>query len=257
MVDVSIITPTLGADQEQLIRCVNSVEKQKGIITIEHVLIVPENTDLKFLPQPKNFTRRIVTEDMPGVYGAFNLGLEIARGENICFLGDDDFLDPDALYDRLNHLKSTCSDAIYTDVSNPIQDRFHPSALAEFDVHHWSRNLLPIQHASFLFRTELFSSFGRFKHRIGPVKLHICSDYEWLSRIISHERKISYLSKATVYVGRSGISNRRSFRIQFEGLAIAVIRTEGIGLKIKVIRIWLARFFLRVRDKGKHVAKFD
>ncbi|MBU8883071.1 glycosyltransferase [Kaistella sp. DKR-2] len=96
---VSIIIPVYNASK-YLAECLESVLVQT-FTDIEMICINDGSTDdsLEILKEFQNRDSRIVIIDQKnkGVSAARNAGLEVAKGEYICFLDSDDFLVKDAL----------------------------------------------------------------------------------------------------------------------------------------------------------------
>ena len=89
--DISLILPALKPDPF-LMRCLSSITAVfKSCLNYEIILVVP-NTNLFRGIDTENLI--IVEEDMPGIYGAMNLGITESTGRYLYFIGQDDILLP-------------------------------------------------------------------------------------------------------------------------------------------------------------------
>ena len=122
-IDITVIIPTYKP-QDYFEECLRSVAQQtldnsrfELIIVLNGCNEPYHQTILSWLQPYPQMQVRIIQTDTPGVSNARNLGLEHARGENICFIDDDDRVSPNYLKSLL--LTKTSDDCIT--VSN-VQD---------------------------------------------------------------------------------------------------------------------------------------
>ena len=254
--DVSIILPSLALNEVSLARACESVDLASQNLTAQLILVVPADIAINYLPILKNVSLKILKDNQKGIYEAFNLGLREAEGKYICFMGDDDFITKDSLVKRAQHLSSTDAEAVYGNsiFVERVRKFDHPSNSNVLE--RWWEDLLPIQHAAFMYRRECFNN-SPFKTNLWFMDLKICSDYEWQSRFIKGNPRIDHLPIDVVYIGLSGISNSRKFRVQFEALFIALINKPHNVSLFLVLNTWLKRLFSRFLIHFKWVKKGD
>ena len=101
---ISIIVPTYKP-QEYIWECLDSIKKQTFSPEDFEVILVLNGCDEPYHSQIKNYINQNFTEyninfiqtDIGGVSNARNLALDVAIGEYITFLDDDDFISPQYL----------------------------------------------------------------------------------------------------------------------------------------------------------------
>jgi glycosyltransferase involved in cell wall biosynthesis len=112
MLDVSIILPTLSANNEYF-RCLYSIRAAfLGRLEYEIICIVRNIHEFSGV---EDLDLRIIQEDESGIYGAMNTGLKKATGNYIYFIGQDDILLPSAATAIFQGMEN-CSDIILADV---------------------------------------------------------------------------------------------------------------------------------------------
>lgn len=94
---VSIITPLdlyENSKQDSFIRCINSIQKQIYPGKIEHIIVNCSSTDniLQIIKKVQNFQPiHIFSAKSESKYDAYNIGIQNAKGQYICFLNSEDF----------------------------------------------------------------------------------------------------------------------------------------------------------------------
>jgi len=92
---ITVITPTFNCEK-YIEQCIKSVINQKNVKT-EHIVIDGLSTDntLNIVKKYKNI--KFISEQDSGEVDALNKGLKLAKGNYICWLNADDWLEPDVL----------------------------------------------------------------------------------------------------------------------------------------------------------------
>lgn len=163
------------------------------------------------------------SEPDTGIYDAWNRGLQLARGDYVCFVGaDDTFLEAGSL-ERIAGLTASGADLITARNAYCAPD----GRL----LRHWGfgwqwkrmRQSMNIAHPGMLVRRALFERFGPF-----DASFRICGDYEWLLRLPSDLRAI-HSNDVILKVVQAGVSHTRigqvyaeTFRAQRRHLSPAV-----------------------------------
>lgn len=96
---ISVIIPTYKPDY-YIWECLNSLKKQTVSQDSFEVLIILNGDKEPYYSQISDWINknemkniRLLYSEKKGVSSARNLGLDTARGENICFIDDDDYID--------------------------------------------------------------------------------------------------------------------------------------------------------------------
>ncbi len=156
--------------------------------------------------------QRVVWSSQPdaGIYDAWNQGLQLARGEYVCFIGaDDTFLDASSL-ERIAALTASGADLI-----TARNAYYAPDGRL---LRHWGygwqwkrmRQSMNIAHPGMLVRRALFERFGPF-----DASFRICGDYEWLLRLPPNLRAI-HSSDPILKVVQAGVSHTRIGQVYAE-----------------------------------------
>ena len=150
------------------------------------------------------------SEPDSGIYDAWNRGLDLARGEYLCFIGaDDTFLDAMSL-ERIAALTVTQADLITArNAYCNAQGRL---------LRHWGfgwqwqrmRQSMNIAHPGMLVRRELFAQIGPF-----DTTFRICGDYEWFLRVPTNLRTV-HTSDSVLRVVQAGVSHTRIAQVYAE-----------------------------------------
>jgi len=155
--------------------------------------------------QQRYSDRRVCWSSQPdsGIYDAWNRGLELARGDYLCFIGaDDTFLDPASL---ANVAGLTATEAHLITARNAYCDR-----QGRF-LRHWGsgwqwkrmRQSMNIAHPGMLVRRDLFAQIGIF-----DPTFRICGDYEWFLRLPENLRTV-HASDSVLRIVQGGVSHTR------------------------------------------------
>ena len=155
--------------------------------------------------QQRYSDRRVCWSSQPdsGIYDAWNRGLQLARGDYLCFIGaDDTFLDPASL---ANVAGLTATEPHLITARNAYCDR-----QGRF-LRHWGsgwqwkrmRQSMNIAHPGMLVRRDLFAQIGIF-----DPTFRICGDYEWFLRLPENLRSV-HASDSVLRIVQGGVSHTR------------------------------------------------
>ena len=114
---ISVIIPIYNTEN-YLVRCLNSIINT-GYENLEIICVndgSPDNS-INILQEYKNIDSRVIVLDVPngGLSKSRNLGLDIARGDFICFIDSDDWTEPDMYEKMYEAAKCNDSDIGYED----------------------------------------------------------------------------------------------------------------------------------------------
>lgn len=171
---VTIVT-ALYNNHETLQRCIDSVRKQ-SYDNIEHIIIDggSNQSTLSELRRNAGHLAYIVSEPDPGIYGAMNKGIELARGDYVCLLNSDDFYEPDFVESCIDAAMNSAKtvDIVYSD--------YHASGI----LHKAQRvddgllfGHLNVCHNTFLVSKQCYDTIGPYDEKFGIV-----SDAIWMRR---------------------------------------------------------------------------
>ena len=155
--------------------------------------------------QQRCLDRRVCWSSQPdlGIYDAWNRGLELARGDYLCFIGADDKFLESASLGKLAGL--TATEAHLITARNAYCDR-----QGRF-LRHWGsgwqwkrmRQSMNIAHPGMLVRRDLFTQIGIF-----DPAFRICGDYEWFLRLPENLRTV-HASDSVLRIVQGGVSHTR------------------------------------------------
>ena len=114
-VKVSVVVPCYNVSQ-YLERCIASILSQT-LTDLQIILIDDKSTDrtLSILRKFAKYDKRVLLIELPknrGVAYARNMGLRNAKGEYVCFMDPDDYIDEDFLDALYNHGSLTKADIV-------------------------------------------------------------------------------------------------------------------------------------------------
>lgn len=213
---VSIIIAVLNG-AKTLRRCLDSILSQ----TYQHwelVILDGGSTDstISILKEYDLQIRYWKSEPDSGIYGAWNKGLVVARGEWLCFIGADDYY---ASRDALAKMMTAAADGseaafISGRCAQVDQEGKH---IKEFGLQwQWSRERHHhyICHPGSLHHQSLFARYGNFSETY-----RICGDYEFNLRPGKGLRS-AFVDEVILCVGNDGVCRRDAWKTILETLAV-------------------------------------
>ena len=233
---ISVITVCYNS-AATLERALQSVAEQDWK-RVEHIVIDGASTDgsAAILESFSSRLSKVISEPDNGIYDAMNKGLNLARGDIICFLNaDDQYASQSVLADVAFQMNEYRLDALMGDVSffheaNPQRivrryrsERFSPDRLA------WG--WMPAHPALFL-RREVVQRVGYFK-----TDYRIAGDFEFIVRVF-HGQSLRYrhLPEVLVRMQTGGASTggwRAKIRLNQEVLRAC----RENGLKTNIFKV--------------------
>jgi glycosyltransferase involved in cell wall biosynthesis len=109
---IGIVIPTLGINETLLRTCLSSIRFQEDQVEVI-VVVVSENQLIKNLSKEFNF--KYIVRPKQGIFSAINDGVSTISKDidYFCFLGDDDYLFPNALKALIDEASKNPVDVIY------------------------------------------------------------------------------------------------------------------------------------------------
>lgn len=193
---VSIVTPTLNASR-YLSDCLNSVHNQRSdTVDVQHIVLDGGSSD-RTLELARQFPVQFV--DRPpqiGLVGAMCLGFEQANGDLVGFLGADDVLLPGALERVAERFRRDGREAIFgctrwVDAELRSLGELAPPPTWLSAKAHASIGWCCISATSSFITPRLYRDLGGFDRRYAKNE-----DYEFFTRILSHEVPFSRINEA-------------------------------------------------------------
>lgn len=242
-VKISVIIPTYKPEDyfRECLQCLNNQTLEKD--TFETIIILNGCKEPwlsyinRLIENTPNLNINLIQTDVPGVSNARNIGLDVAKGEFITFIDDDDFISPHYLEELLKVSSATCvglSDSIYFyDKSGKFDER---------NIHHKEFIKLRDIRSPSLYSARRFFNGPVMKliHRsiIGDrrfdVRFKNGEDSLFMTLISDRIKKIKFTSKEAVYYRRirnnSATTSKRSIYLKIR---------NGYNLIIQYTKYWL------------------
>ena len=249
---ISIIMPVYNVDEKWLDLAINSIIEQfyenwelciaDDASTQIHIKKILE----KFKLKDKRIKVKYLHQNL-GIVGASNKALEIAGGQYVAFMDNDDILYPEALYEVVKKINEQPNvDIIYTDedkideFGNRVEPFFKPD---------WSPNLLMscnyITHFTVM-TTDLVKSLGGFCEEFEGSQ-----DYDLLLRATDDKRIIEHIPK--ILYGWRKIPNSAASSVKAKPYAyISAIKAletklQRLGLEGSVVPLIKFLPFYRIK----------
>lgn len=153
---------------------------------------------------------RYVSEEDSGIYDAFNKGIGLARGDWLYFMGADDRLNDDHVFQEMigSDEKIAPYDVIIGDI------RFDNQRIRKSRISAGTRLRNTVHHQSAFYRRELFRSF-RYN-----ADYSVSADYELNLRIFLEKRKVLKADKIVSVVALGGVSSQVAWSGYLEEIQI-------------------------------------
>lgn len=217
---ISIIIATFNSERT-LKKCLQSIIDQKDnsieIIVVDNCSVDKTKDILKFYRKDID---HVISELDDGIYHAWNKGVKISSGKWIMFVGSDDELRNNCIFDLKKQINV---DSNYDYICGRIMfvnQRGHK--LKQFgQPFNWKqfRTIMNLAHVSSLHNRKLYEKYGYY-----DTAFKISGDYEFLLRL-KDKLKVKFIDKIFANMLIGGISYR-----SFQGLK----ETRNAKLKNKV-----------------------
>ncbi len=207
---MTVITATFNSEK-YLEECLESLHSQ-SYRNYEHIVIDGGSTD-RTLEIIKKNDHRIdywISKEDNGIYDAFNVGMDLARGKYIGFLNSDDVYTPDALNILLSYIKKY-----------PEKDFFFGAVRKHWGVLHgyrplkiyWSWGFYSSHSTGFFIKSSSAKKVGKYN-----LKYKYSSDYDYFYRMIVKHKLKGIGTKKNELFGifrRGGYSSKVDFVSHF------------------------------------------
>lgn len=132
-----------------------------------------------------------------GIYDAFNKGINISKGEYICFLNAGDLYEDNYLEiiaNEIGNYEVVSSNIMLLDSSKRILRPNYPKC-------NFGRQ--PFLHPALVVRRSIFQKIGYFN-----LQFKVFGDFEWMIRLTKNNFTYKYLNISKVYFDTSGKSSK-------------------------------------------------
>ncbi len=233
---ISIITVVLNGEKH-LEECFKSLYKQK-YTNFEHIVIDGGSTDrsIEIIKANENKIEYWCQKKDHGIYDAFNLGMQLCKGDYIGFLNSDDFYTDDAFIHLENYIKKY-----------PEKDFIFGSVKKHWGILHgykpykikWSWGFYSSHSTGFFIKLNSAKIVGLYN-----LKYKYSSDYDYFYRMIVEHKLKGVGSRKEELFGnfrRGGFSSKVNFRDHF--FEEINIRLDNKQNKLLVLLIIIYKFF--------------
>jgi glycosyltransferase involved in cell wall biosynthesis len=235
----SVITVCFNS-AETLGRALQSVADQDWP-NVQHIVIDGASKDgtAQILEENRDQLSNVVSESDRGIYDAMNKGLDLAKGDIICFLNADDYYDSNHVLSKVAKvMQQEDLDAVVGDVGFFRKENMHHLVRhyrsGRFTPKRLAWGWMPAHPALFM-RKEVFRRVGHFK-----TDYQIAADYEYVVRAFCGQESLHYkhLPEVLVRMQMGGVSTKGiSATIRLNQEIIRACRENGVAtnyLKILV-----------------------
>lgn len=194
---LTVITVCLNA-ADTIERLIQSVLRQ-SFGDYEFIIVdgASEDGTIECLTKYSNARQiRFVSEKDNGIYDAMNKGLRIARGEWIYFIGSDDVLFHDRVFENVFANDVEALDVVYGNVKF-----VHSGALYDGPFDHEKISQKNICHQALFVRKRIFDELGGFQ-----TKYKVLADYEFNLRWMSQRLPNKYIEETIALFNEKGLS---------------------------------------------------
>lgn len=204
----SFIIATLGLRQEALNKCIKSIEaafsQKNGFIFKIQIIIILQGSsaeiEFNVKCQGDSFCCYRISEK--GLAIARNYGISKSKGQYLCFIDDDSFVDQSffgvleeiiAKYDP----KAFCGRILSSDMSNEVfTNQFKDTKLQYLTY----KTFTYFMGSAHVLKSEIFKALGPYDEEFGVGSRYFaCEESDYFFRLIEARQKILYVPKLVFY----------------------------------------------------------
>jgi len=244
---ISVVIPTYNPGT-YLLDCILSLQNQTLDHKLFEVIIIlngcnqPYRNDIQeMITSMSNLNLNLIQTDLPGVSNARNIGLELGKGEYICFIDDDDIISEQYLelllkISSVSCIGVTCSYSF----EKIIEER-----KSNFITKAYQKCLYRNKYSLLYYRSFFSSPWAKLIHReiIGNKRFNtafsISEDSLFFASISKNVKKMQLTSEEAVYYfrKRSESATRRKFSFH-----------EVIFFTIKIQKEYFKIYFTNIKE---------
>lgn len=184
-------------------RTIESVQKQI-YPNVEHIVLDGASTDgtLNIILRHAQSLDYFVSEPDAGLYDAINKAVPLSRGQLICILNSDDWLEPNAAEIVVKHMKGGEGNGVLLTAARVLEEKV---------LHRWSPSFI---HPGSYFMCANDCHNGMYATRMayeksGPYDstYKIAADFKWIMSCMDSGAVFTYTQEATVNYSLGGTSS--------------------------------------------------
>lgn len=237
MIKVSVLTTVYNETWIQVLRAINSVEKQvTEELSIEHIIVV-DNPSYKYRDNLYSLRDQIAIHNFKimiienstnkGLANSLNIAIDVSTSDILARLDADDWMNNNRLSQQLTVLQLKHADIVYTDTLLFIQGVKQPKYIPSLDSGLVKKGL-PISnfisHSSVMFWKPAITEVGMYR------QLEPAEDYDLWLRLRNQNRIFAYIDKP---------------------LTSREVRSDSISNSNLYYQIMMARFVRRINRTGQ------
>ncbi len=209
---ISVIIPVYNVE-DYLSQCLDSVINQANFFDYEIICVNDGATDDsgKILEEysKKDKKIKVITQENKGLSGARNTGIDVAKGEYICFLDSDDAFAPytlDVFYDIAKD--SGCDVVVCGKDVSSLQD-FYPEPKYDYKIYSPAlKNIVNIAKAKSQAWNKLYSAKALKNHRF--IEGITFEDWPFVTTLFADIKSFAFLSTPLYFYNQDNVSITRS-----------------------------------------------
>lgn len=258
MLKISVITVCFNS-AKTIRDTIESVSEQDHP-AIEHIIVDGASTDstMKIVNEYRDRVSAVISEPDRGIYDAMNKGVELAKGDAVCFLNSDDrYAHRGSLRHLAGQLETFGVDAAFADLVLVAPEdpqrivRFYDSG--SFRPARLRYGWMPA-HPTLLVRRQIFGAIGGFR-----LNYRIAADFEWIVRLFHvAEASYVYLPEIVVIMRSGGVSTsgfKGSWVLNNE--IVRACRTNGLQTSIARVLLKMPAKLLEYVKRPKSLGALD
>ena len=200
---ISVIVPNFN--DRSIFRTINSIENQ-SYTNFEIIVIDGGSNDPILLNYYKKFTHKVLIEKDRGIFDAFNKGVIRASGDLIYFIGSDDFLSSNKVFELVINKIKPINDGVsigceFFNKKGIIIRKWYPKSITSTKILY---GIMP-PHLGLFLRKKLYDEVGLFEIIADKSK---ASDTKWLIDLALVKPKLSIpvINDVCIYMQNGGES---------------------------------------------------
>ena len=209
MMKMSLLVPTLGKREKEIVRLLDSLQKQ--YYDNYEVIVVTQinhNSTGKIINKYKNMNIIHVKINETGLSKARNRGLEVATGDIVLLSDDDCWYPPDALSNIADKFKTNNNiEILLTQIYDPIKKELYKQYSEKEGYINNKLQLMRKSSIEIAFKRNMVF-YSKFDERFGLGSRYVCGEeVDFLINNYKHN-KIFYLPLVTVFHKKKDNTNK-------------------------------------------------